>query len=134
MVGPGFGVADRLLEQVVGHLGDIAGVFGDGDESPGREHASYRVVPACQDLESDRLRRREIDERLIVGNDLTGLDGALDLGFELDPLLQLLVHGPVEEAIAAASFGLRPIHGHVGLAERRVDGQLRHDRPWRDFR
>jgi hypothetical protein len=133
MVGPGFGIADRLLEQVLGHLGDIAGIFGDGDESLGREHASYRVLPACEDLESDRLRGREIDERLIVGNDLTRLDGARDLGFELDPLLQLLVHGSVEEAIAASPFGLRPIHGHVGLAQCRVDGVLRHDRPWRGF-
>lgn len=45
-----------------------------------------------------------------------------DLGFELDTLLQLLVHGSVEEAIAASALGLRPIHRHVGLAERRVDG------------
>jgi hypothetical protein len=38
-----------------------------------------------------------------------------DLGFELDTLLQLLVHGSVEEAIAASDLGLRPIHRHVGL-------------------
>ena len=66
-----------------GHLGDIARVLGDGDESLGDEHTPYRVLPACENLESDRLRCREVDERLIVGNDLTSLDRALDLSFDV---------------------------------------------------
>jgi hypothetical protein len=50
MFGPGFSVADCLLEQVLGHLGDIAGIFGDGNESLGRR---ARLVPGAANKTSN---------------------------------------------------------------------------------
>ena len=79
------------------------------------------MVPSRQDFVANRLRGLEVDQRLVVGNDLPCFDGAFDFCLKLDALLQTFVHGAIEEAVLTASFRLRPIHGHVGLAQRGLD-------------
>jgi hypothetical protein len=51
-----------------------------------QKQAALWMLPSRQHLEADRLSTVEIDDRLKVGNDVAGGDGATDLGFELNPL------------------------------------------------
>ena len=79
------------------------------------------VPPARKHLEAERLGCVEGDERLIIGNELARGDSAFDLGLKLDSLLQFFVHAAIEETVATAAFGLRPIHSHGSLAQRGFD-------------
>jgi hypothetical protein len=72
---PVLGIPHRLLEQAVCHLANQAGVLGDRGEHFGQNQAAGRMLPSGQHFEADRLKRVEIDDRLIEGNDLARGDG-----------------------------------------------------------
>ena len=121
MLRPGLGVAQRLRQQRIGHLANRGGILGDGYERLGQQQPSRRMLPSRQDLVANRLRGLEVDQRLVVGNDLSRFDGAFHFRLKLDALLQSFVHGAVEEAVLTASLRLCPIHGHVRLPQRGFD-------------
>ena len=118
MLGPVLGVAHGALEQmsVISPMVPVSSAM--GMKTSGISMPRCRVLPSRQHLETDRLAGLEVDERLVIGDDLAGGDGAPDLAPRARPLLQLLVQAAIEEAVAAAALGLGPIHRHVGLAQR----------------
>ena len=64
-------------EPADGH--DEPGLLGDLEEDGWRMH-DVALVPADQGLGRDRQRRGEVDDRLVVDDELLGLDGATEAG------------------------------------------------------
>ena len=74
----------RLLadppHQRAGQLDDQAARFGERDERRRRHDGAVGLAPADQHLGAAQPARADVDDRLVVGNELAGLERALDLG------------------------------------------------------
>src|SRR5687768_14933660 len=75
------------------------------------------MLPARQGLESRKLARLEIDDRLIKYPTLVALERSPEIGFELQQAHGLSVHLGVEHFVPRTPIGLRSIHGGVGVAQ-----------------
>ena len=94
--------------------------LGQGDELGRWDQPPGRVVPAAQGLGAGDLTRGEVEGRLVVEEQLPGLQRAAQVGLELDPGDQLGVHPRVVALEPALAGGLGPVHGQVGVAQQLV--------------
>ena len=73
--------------------------------------------PAQQRLHPVIRARREVHDRLVEDLELFELERALELGLELEPFHDALVHLRLEHAVASFAVSLRHVHGDVCIAE-----------------
>src|SRR5690606_30852904 len=80
--GPVARIGAGARQKHVEHLPDPSNLLGQRDEGCRRDDAAYGVLPAGKDLETDESVAIEGDERLIIGDDLAGCDGAAEIDLE----------------------------------------------------
>lgn len=95
---------------------DESGVFGDGDEFGGGDESLLGVLPADEGFEAFDVAGLEGDNGLIHEEELVCLEGLAEVVFEVEPVLDALAHGDVEEHVAAFACELGFIHGGVSVA------------------
>ena len=119
----------RVLEcqahQAFGNLPDQVDLLGDRDEDVGAHQPELRRSPARQHLEPDQLAGADVDLLLVVGNELARRDALANADLQLVAEAQLVFHRRLEPRVvlAAVLLGLR--HCDVGLAQQRLEAQLR---------
>ena len=111
------GLAAGLLEDPAADRDDEASLFGEWDEAERRNHPALRVHPAQQRLDAVIGARREVDHRLVVNLELLELQSPLELGLQLEPLDDLLVHRRLEYSVAPFAVPLRHVHRNVSVAQ-----------------
>ncbi len=79
-----------------------------------------RVLPTNQRLESNHRVSAEGHDRLVPQRELLPVDGAPQIGLELQPLNGLVMHRGVEHRVAVATRRLRAVHGDVGIPDKVV--------------
>ena len=97
---------------------DAAGLFGDGDEFIGRDQSALRMLPADQRLEACQPPGFERHDGLILNEELAAINGAAQVGFQLQHVDGVRVHAFVEDDVARFAEELRLIHGGVGVAQK----------------
>ena len=120
--------ATGLLEDPAADRDDQAGLLGERNElqSAGSSRAS-----GASSGGAPRRRRSsslvEADDRLVVDLELVQLERVLELGLQLEPFDDALVHRRLEDAVAALAVALRHVHRDVGVSEQllRVGGARR---------
>ena len=110
-------LAASLLEHPAADGDDQAGLLGERDEVERRDRPARRVHPAEQRLDAVVGTLVEANDRLVVDLELVQLEGALQLGLELEPLDHALVHRRLEHAIAALAVALGHVHRDVGVPQ-----------------
>ena len=89
-----------------------------GMNSTRRDQAALGVAPAQQRLEAGRSTPSgEPDDRLVVQLELAGVDRALQVGAQLEPVEHARVHRRLEQAVAALAVALGDVHRGVGVAD-----------------
>ena len=73
------------------------------------------MLPAHERLETLDPSGRELDHRLVVQDELAVVDGALEIGLELQALQGGVVHRGFEHLVAALPGFLGHVHRHVGV-------------------
>ena len=108
-----------LVEHPRSELDDETGLLGHRDELARLEQPTVRVLPPDQRLDTEQRGRRDVDDRLVVQDELTGVDAEAELALDVDPLHRLAAHLAVEQrhSIAAQVLGL--VHRDVGVADQR---------------
>ena len=89
-----------------------------GMNSDERDHLLV-VLPSRQRLETDHLARRQLDERLVVGDDLAGRERLPQASFQLDSSGDALQHRRVVHRHRVAAGVLGAIHRGVGFLDQR---------------
>ena len=69
-----YGARDQQVD-----LGDLPALLECGDEAAGRDHAQLRALPAHQRLRAHEPVRPGVDDGLVVGDELLGLDRGVDV-------------------------------------------------------
>ena len=95
-----------LAQRPLAQRQDQAAVFGDGNKHRRRNHAHGWMVPSRQGFEAGNGVAAQIDDRLIFEVQPMLLDRLAQIRFDLPPVVELLVHGVLVEAIRAAPGGL----------------------------
>src|SRR5687768_13916522 len=80
------------------------------------------MVPAQQGLEPADHLALEVEDRLVVHFELAALEGHGKIALELPAIAHRLVHGRLEEAIAATPVLLRRIERQIGVLEQLLVG------------
>ena len=107
----------RFGEHPFAELHHQPGLFRDGDEEIGQEHAPARMPPARERLEPDHRAGVEIHDRLVEGDDLSPLDRASQIGLEPQRGDRALVHVAGEDLVAGATAHLCPVHRRVRVPQ-----------------
>ena len=110
-------VLGRALHGEQAELDDQAAAFGDRDEVGRRDHAAARMIPAQQRLEAGDAAVLQPHDRLVGEREFLALDGAAQVGFELQPVGADGAEGRAErlDAVAAEALGL--VHGKLGVLD-----------------
>src|SRR5437667_242872 len=80
------------------------------DEVVRRDRPPGWVIPAEQRLDAEDLAAGEPHERLVVQLELVPVLGVLQIRAELEPLDDALVHGRLEDAVAALAVPFSHVH------------------------
>ena len=111
---PGGALRESLLEHEPRERPHEPGLLGERQELQRRDHAETRMGPAQQRLDGDGLAGPQVDLRLVVQDQLLGVDGGTQLVDEDEAVAAVvdvrLVH--LERALAE----LGPVHRDVGAA------------------
>ena len=75
------------------------------------------MVPADQSLDAENRSVGEPHDRLVVQLELIHGQCVLQVGPQLEPLDDALVHRRLEDAVAALAVTFRHVHRHVGVAQ-----------------
>ena len=126
---PGDGLAAGPEEHEISDFGDQRRILGDRHETVRRDGSAFRVLPADEGLDASDPFAVGRDDRLVGDGQMVLGDRPPQLAFDVEALLELLVHRPAEagEAIAPGGLGLR--HGEIGLTDevaRLAGGRKRH--------
>ena len=114
---PGSKLTTGLLSNPAVDLDDRAHLLRDGDEVPGEEKTTLRMLPANQGFEPGNAAVAEGHDRLVVDPKLTSGQRSPQVVLEAQRRHNLLVHLIVEDREAVAAHGLGSIHGGVGVAQ-----------------
>ncbi len=117
---PAPGLRTRRPDHPVTDRHDLAALLGDGDEVGRGEQPAARMVPAQQGLDSGDLAGGQGDDRLVVQDELGPVQGAAQLGLQLEPFEECGVHRGLIRRVAAVAVPLRAVHGDVGVAQQFV--------------
>jgi hypothetical protein len=104
-------------EDPVADRDDEPRVLGHRDELVGRDDAPHRVLPSHEGFDSDDAARGERHDRLVVKAQLLALEGAAQVGLEVEAVHRTDAHRLVEDLVPRASPGLRPVHGGIRVAQ-----------------
>ena len=113
-------LAAPLAQDPAADRHDQPGLLGERDELVGADHPALRVVPAQQRLDAADRPVAQPDHRLVVELQLVGDQRALQVGAQLQPLQDALVHLGLEQAVAALAVALGDVHRGVGVADQLV--------------
>ena len=104
---------------------DQTGLLRERHELGRADRPAHGMVPAQQRLEADHPTRVQLDERLVVEIELVGVEGALEVGLQLQPGQRGGVHLRLEQLVAVAALLLRLVHRHVRVAQQLTGGLAR---------
>ena len=104
------------IEDMTAEREDEPGLLGERDEVARKHEPAIRVLPTHERLDTDDAAVLQRDDRLVVDVELVGEDSALEVGLELEPLEDELVHRRLVEGIPALALALRSVHREVGAA------------------
>src|SRR3954452_3764739 len=110
-------LAAALAQDPAADRHDEAHLLGERDELVRRDEAALRVAPAQQRLDAGGAAVGEPDDRLVVKLELIGGERALEVGAQLETREDALVHGRLEQAVAALAVALGDVHRRVGVAD-----------------
>ena len=96
---------------------DQAGLLGDRDEVVRWDQTLLGMAPAQQSFDAGHGTVLQPDHRLVVELELVGDEGALEVVAQLEPGHDALVHGRLEQPVAALAVALGDVHGRVGVAD-----------------
>ena len=86
----------------------------------GRDEPALGMAPAQQRLDADHRAVLQPHDRLVVQLELLGGERALQVGAQLQAGEHALVHGRLEQAVAALAVALGDVHRGVGVADHLV--------------
>ncbi len=75
------------------------------------------MLPADERLDTDDRATGEVDDRLVLEEELLLLDGAPEVGLELEPLHRLELHPGLEQLAPVLAATLGEVHRDVGVAD-----------------
>src|SRR6185312_12277916 len=81
---PVFELTRRFAQCPSAHCNDHARSLEQRNEIAGRHKASFGIVPTDQRLEPDNPPRSELDLRLVIEDELLGLDRSLEPCFKIE--------------------------------------------------
>jgi hypothetical protein len=90
------------------------------DELGGRHEPSRGMVPAEERLDAQQARTREVDDGLIVKDELLVDLRAPQVGDQLEPTIDLLVHPRRVDDVLRLATRLGTVHRDVGAAKELV--------------
>ena len=101
---------------------DEPGLLGKRDEGVRSDQATLRVLPAHQRLDPYHPAGRHRHDRLVVQRELAVVQGALQVGPQVQPVQSGGVHVRLEDGVAALAVGLHDVHRGVGVAQQLLGG------------
>ena len=101
------------------HLVDQPGGLGQRDEQRGRHPAAGRVVPAGEGLDPVDRAGRQVDQRLVVGDQVAGRHRLGQVDRQLGALHRVVVHLRLEGDRPALAGGLGGVERHVRVPDQR---------------
>ena len=130
MVGPVDSLATGVAHRPCADRDDQPGVLGDRNEIERARPVRGSGGSSGSALRASRPGSLQVEQGLEVKFELAALDRQAQVGFDLPPFLRPGIQAFLEEAVAAAAFGLRSVKSEVGIAQqgRRVAPVERGDR------
>ena len=101
---------------------DQAAFFGDRNEVGRAEQALAGVSPADKDFVGGGDPGFQVDDRLKVHLEFIAVDGAPQVGFDLEIIVGGGIHLRREVAVGIPAVGFGLIHRRIGIAHQRVYG------------
>jgi hypothetical protein len=121
MVRPGRGLGTSRRQDPFAELVDQAGLFRNGNELGGRDHAAFGMVPAQQRFAAGDPVVAEIDQGLIEKLEPSLRDRLTQIQLQCAARLDPRVHLRLKEAIGPASFGFGAIHRQIGILQQLIE-------------
>ena len=118
---PGRQLPARLVDDPVADGNDQAGFLGHGNEDVRADPAALGMGPTQQCLHADDPARRQVQLWLVVKLQAVALEGALQLGLQLEATERANRHRLTVKSVRIASAILGLVHGHVRLDEQVFD-------------
>ena len=103
---------------------DEPGFFGQRDEPVGREQTPLGVLPPQQRLGPDHALASQQHDGLVVQDEFAALHRAPQVGFQLQALPRLLVHGFVEDHVTRPALEFGAAQRGAGAAQQVVGALL----------
>ncbi len=119
-VAPARTLAEGVVEHAQGQRAHQARLLGERQEGARAEQAELRVIPAHERLGAGDLAGLEIELRLVVHDDLTGLDRVRQLADQGETGAGMAVAGRAVDLMADAAR-LGGVHGDIGALHQRLD-------------
>lgn len=117
---PLLALADGLGQHVPGQRLDERGSLGDRDELGGDEEAVARVLPPDERLDPRHLARLQVEYRLIVEDELAGVDRVAKPAEQAElRCVVVVLLGAVHRVAAVLVLG--DVHRHVGSLDQQLD-------------
>ena len=109
-----------LAQHPAPDVDDQPALLGERDELDRRDQPALGMAPAQQRLDAGDGLVLEPDERLVMKLELLALERPLQVGAQLEAGHHPVVHGGLEQAVAALALGLGDVHRGVGVADQLV--------------
>ena len=113
-------LASRLAQHNAADVADHAGLFGEADETFGKQESENRMAPAGERLEARQIHVGEPGDRLIMNFDFVALDGTSQFLLECQQFAASVAHRDGEDFDSAGAAPLGFIEG-----DRRILQHLR---------
>ena len=107
----------RLLQHPLADRDDQIRFLRDWDELPWRHHAMLRMFPARQRLNADDRAGRQIEFRLVMQPQFVTLNGAAQVGLQLESFHREDVHAGIVDRVGGAADRFGVIERDVGHAQ-----------------
>ena len=117
---PGCMLKAGLVEHEFTQCANEAAFFGDLDELHRRHRAALGVTPPHQGFHAADAAVRHIDNRLVDHEQLLGIQGSAQFGFEAATAPCALFQDRVEDAKAGPACALGLAHGQAGVLQQGV--------------
>ena len=114
------GLAAPLAQDPAADLHDQPALLGERDELERRDQPADRMAPAQQRLDAGDRAVLEAHQRLVVQLELLALERPLQVGAQLQARHDPVVHGGLEQPVAALAVALGDVHRGVGVADQLV--------------
>src|SRR5690348_13832269 len=105
-----------LEKQSAIHWQNNAGFIGHGHEFPGWDEA-VTLLPADKRFETHNPAPRQGHNGLVMVEEFAPLQGLAQVGFQLQALDGVGMHGGVEDLATGLTGALRAIHGDIGVTQ-----------------